>query len=79
MSNLRSAAKDTQSRLGISALQAYALFSTGQDENAVELMHEVRFLEDVDMAGIKEGKFNQDYFVALIMMGYAVYGECKAG
>jgi hypothetical protein len=75
LNELRNAARDNASKQGIAALQAYAFFITGQDENAVELMHEVRFLEDVDIHSIKEGRYNEVYNIALIMMGYTVYGE----
>jgi hypothetical protein len=77
LSNLRDASKDSLMRQSIAALQAYALFSTGQDENAVELMHESRFLEDVNLEELKQGKYNENYIVALIMMGYTVYGELE--
>lgn len=77
LSSLRSAAKDPLTAQSIAALEAYAYFTTGQDENAVELLHEVRFLEDVDLDSLKAGKYNEDYIVALIMMGYTVYGESE--
>lgn len=75
LSNFRSVAHNNMSKHTIAAIEAYALFAQGQDEATVELLHEVRFLEDVDLQGLKTGKFNEDYTLALIMMGYTVYGE----
>jgi hypothetical protein len=77
LANLQSSAKDDISKQSIVALQAYALFATGQDESAIEMMHEVRFLEEVDMNNLKSGRYNEDYTIALIMMGYTIYGECE--
>lgn len=62
-------------KYSIAALQAYALFASGQDEGAVELFHEVRYLEDLDLASLKAGKFNDEYTLALVLMGYTVYGK----
>ena len=75
LGTLRSSARDNVTKLSIAALQAYALFSSGQDEAAVELFHEVRYLEDLNMGSLKAGNFNDEYTLALILMGYAVYGE----
>jgi hypothetical protein len=75
LSALRSSARDNVTRFSIAALQAYALFSSGQDEAAVELFHEVRYLEELNMGSLKSGNFNDEYTLALILMGYAVYGE----
>jgi hypothetical protein len=75
LSALRNNARDSVTKYSIAALHAYALFASGQDEGAVELFHEVRFLEDLDLASLKAGKFNDEYTLALILMGYTVYGE----
>jgi cargo-transport protein YPP1 len=74
LDKLRSSARDGLSKQAVAALQAYAQFASGQDENAVELLHEVRFLEDVDRDTVKSGQAEGDYTAAIIMMGFTVYG-----
>ena len=75
LNSLRSSGRENLSKQAIAAIQAYGLFACGQDEATVELLHEVRFLEDVDLVSLKAGKFSEEYSLALIMMGYTVYGE----
>lgn len=77
LNNLRSSPRDNLSKFGITALQAFALFASDQDESAVELFHEVRYLEDLDIVSLKAGNYKDEYSLALLMMGYAVYGEAK--
>lgn len=74
LDKLRSSARDSLTKQTVAALQAYAQFASGQDENAVELLHEVRFLEDVDRESVKSGQVEGDYTAAIIMMGFTVYG-----
>lgn len=74
LDDLRGSTRDTLTRQTVAALQAFALFITGQDENAVELLHEVRYLDEVDRHALKAGHFTGEYTLALIMMGFAVYG-----
>lgn len=77
LNDLRKAASDGQAKLAITALQAFAFYATGQDENAVELLHEAHYLEKADVAGIKAGNASHEgseYTAALLMMGFTVYG-----
>lgn len=74
LDKLRSSARETLTKQTVAALQAYAQFASGQDENAVELLHAIRFLEDVDREAIKSGQSEGDYTAAIVMMGFTVYG-----
>lgn len=74
LNDLAKSTRDVVPKQTTTALQAYALFATGQDENAVELLHESRFLEDVDLQAFKSTSSGEGYNTALIMMGYTVYG-----
>lgn len=74
LDELHRSAREPTAKQSIAALQAYALFVTGQDENAIELLHEVRFLEDVDRQTLRSGNVDGEYTIALIMMGFTVYG-----
>lgn len=65
---------DSVAKHGIAALRAYAMLSLGDDEAAIGILHDARFLEDVDAEVFKAGEHTEDYSVALMLMGFTVYG-----
>ncbi|PWN39349.1 TPR-like protein [Ceraceosorus guamensis] len=69
-----SARGDDLAKHSVAALRAYALFSVGKDEDAIGLLHNTKFLEEVNLDALKAGDHLEDYAVALMLLGFCVYG-----
>ncbi len=64
-------------RSAIVPIHALALLALGRDEEAVSLLHDVQFIESLQMDDLKNAAHSEDYTVALLMMGFVVYGELR--
>lgn len=65
-----------EEKQSMAAIQAHGLFVLGKDEEAVELLHEVKFLDEVDLTKLRAGDSDEtkQYTPALFIMGYVIYG-----
>lgn len=74
LASLQQEAHSEQQRSAIIPIHALALFQLGRDEDAVALLHDVKFIESLQMDDLKDASHSEDYTVALLMMGFVVYG-----
>lgn len=59
---------------GITAIHAHALLAMGNDEDAVALLHDSRFLETVNTDQVRPEEQSDQYQIALFMLGFVTYG-----
>lgn len=74
---LTSAGSHDVMRQAITAIQAYALFALGKDEEAVAFLHDSRFLETVNTDQMRPEEQAQEYQTALFLLGFVTYGLCN--
>ncbi|KDN48453.1 TPR-like protein [Tilletiaria anomala UBC 951] len=67
-------AKTEVQRNAIAPIHALGLHALGRDEDAVALLHDARFIESLQIDDLKDVRNSEDYTVALLMMGFVVYG-----
>ncbi|SPO37287.1 uncharacterized protein PSFLO_02760 [Pseudozyma flocculosa] len=64
---------DGRQRFAAISLRALALFALGRDEDAVDLLHRERFMEEAPAAA-DAAESGDGYFAALVLQGFVVYG-----
>ena len=74
LARLQQEAHSELQRSAIVPIHALALVALGRDEEAVSLLHDVKFIESLQMDDLKSAAHSEDYTVALLMMGFVVYG-----